>query len=129
MNRQLEVAAYLVLFVGLVGTWAFVGMGLEGGTANVAGTIGLYSMTGMPFGLAAAGSRWLRKSRTAGAVLLAVWFVGITASFIVLIGIRGELFGSLFVFMLPVLHTPVVVLAILIAWWVRRTLQPRSGSS
>ena len=128
-TRQLEVAAYLVLMIGLVGTWVFVRMGLAGGTATVPGTIGLYAMTGLPFALAAAGSRWLRDSRAAAAVLLAVWLVGIIASFTVLIGSQGELFGSLFVFMLPVLHTPGVVLAILIAWWVRRSGQPRVGAS
>ncbi|MEO0558659.1 MAG: hypothetical protein AAF170_10805 [Bacteroidota bacterium] len=127
--RQLEVAAYLILLVGLVGTWTFVRMGLEGGTATVLGTIGLYTMTGLPFGLAAAGSRWQRTSRPASAWLLTVWLIGIIASFMVLIGTQGELFGSLFVFMLPVLHLPAVALATLIAWGIRRRTLSRAGDS
>lgn len=129
MTRQLEVASYGILLVGLVGTWLFAHRALAEGSATVPGTFGLYAMTGLPFGLGAVGSRWLRHSRPASLWLLGVWLLGIVGSFIVLMGTRGELFGSLFVFMLPILHLPAVVLAILVAWGICRMASSREGDS
>jgi len=125
-SRQLEIAAYVILAFGLVGTWGFVRFGLAGGTATIPATIGLYTMTGLPFGLAAGASRWMRPSLPASAWLLTVWVLGLIASFTVLVGSRGELLGSLAVFMLPVFHYPALALALVVAWLIRRLLLPRA---
>lgn len=129
MTRQLEVVAYLVLLVGLAGTWVFARTAIVNGTPTVPGTVGLYAMTGLPFALAAAGSRWVRDSLYASGWLLTVWIAGVAVSYLVLFGSRGELLGEFTVFMLPVLHVPTVALAVLIGWGIRRSTQPRAGAS
>ena len=103
-----------------MGTWGFVRFALAGGTATLPSTLGLYTMTGLPFGLAALGSRVMRAWRPAAGWLLAVWIVGISASFIVLTGSRGEPLGQIAVFMLPVFYYPALALALLVAWCIRR---------
>ena len=128
-TRQLEVTAYALLALGLVGTWIFVHTGLSSGGATLGGQIGLYTMTSVAYVLAAAGTWWMRSHRLATIGLLALWTAGIGLTFTVLFGTRGELLGELTVFMLPVLQVPVVLVAIGLAWVLRRAHPARAGDS
>ncbi|GAB5534609.1 MAG: hypothetical protein Rubg2KO_08580 [Rubricoccaceae bacterium] len=124
--RQLEGASYVLLALGLAGTWGFATIGLEAGTATPGGQIGLYATTGFSFALAAAGTRWMRTPRSATLWLLVIWTSGIALTFTVLFGTRGELLGEYVVFMLPVIQVPVVAVAVLVAWFVRRVQRHRA---
>ena len=119
-GRQLEIAAYIVLGLGTGITWIAVAHDLSpfGGP-----TRWQYVWMTLPFGLALASTRWLRRSAKALRVLVPTWtvcslggaWVTLDASFFVVSDMSG-----LVLFAPPIVQIPVVLAATLAGWGLQR---------
>ena len=118
--RQLEAACYVVL--GLGAGMTLVTVAYELASFDPAQVL-LYGWMGLPYGLATTVVRWLRTSAAALGILLVIsvacavggsWVVVHTAFFVV-----SDTKG-LVLFAPPLVQVPVVLIATLGAWWLRR---------